>query len=243
MIDKISYELVKYLSEKVDFVDKWAGLVKPMRKRVQTADKVFPVAINTPTTCSQDDYMALVPDSGKKSVVYVEKLSDPIIEMPNKRYKHVSATIRLVVWYNLDKITKGAYVSSDILTDEMLGAIPRMLPDSLFNGAKQVHFLPTGIIYGADIVSQYTFNEAKTQFNTHPYGIFAIDMDIWYIGTHCQSPLTPETGCVTGKGNHDGTSVNPDPPIPEDAILFENSLEYIHFENKPEEYITFETNN
>jgi hypothetical protein len=209
MIDKIAYELVNHIASKVEYIDRWAGLVKPMRKKVQNTDKVFPVAINTPSNCEQSDYMALVPDSSKKSIVYVEQIGNLAVEMPNKRYKSVSGVLRLVVWYNLDLLTQGEYISTDVLVDEMLRNIPLRLADSSFIGVKQVHFIPTGVIYGADIVSAYTYNEIKTQFNTHPYGIFAVDLDVWYISTPCQIPISPLAGCVTGVGNHETSTDYP----------------------------------
>jgi hypothetical protein len=203
MIDKISYEIVKNLADNITFIDKWAGLVKPMRKKVQQSDKVFPVAINTPINCDQSDYMALVPDQSKLSIVYIEQLGSPQVESITRAYEHMTATLRLVVWYNLDRITQGEYISEDKLVDQILDYIPRRLSDTLFVGAKQVHLLPTSVQYGADIVSQYTYNEIKTQFATHPYGLFAVDLDVWYITTHCSRAIDPIAGCVTGKGNHE----------------------------------------
>ena len=203
MIDKIAYEIVKSLSVNVDYVDRWTGLVRPMRKRVQNIEKVFPVAINTPENCNQSDYKALVPDNSKRSVVYVEKLGNPTVEMFRRHYKNMAAQLRIVCWYNLDMITEGAYVSEDVLVDKMLEKLPSRLSDSLFSGVSQVHIQPTSILYGAEIVSQYTYNEIKSQFVTHPYGIFAIDLDVWYISTHCQAGLGLNEGCVTGNGNHE----------------------------------------
>jgi len=203
MIDKISYELVKNLASNIPFIDKWAGLVKPLRKKVQQIDKIFPVAINTPVNCDQNDYTALVPDSSKRSIVYVEQVGSAQVETITSNYEHMTATIRLVVWYNLDRITDGAYVSEDKLVDQILDWLPKRLSDSLFVGAKQVHLLPTGVVYGTDVVSQYTYNEIKSQFGTHPYGIFAIDLDVWYITTHCSRGIVPSFTCETGKGNHE----------------------------------------
>ena len=203
MIDKIAYEIVNNLSGNVNFMDKWAGLVRPLRKKVQNVDKVFPVAINTPSNCDQSDYTALVPDSTKRSVVYIEQISAPTVEVMRHNSKQMTATLRLVVWYNLDLITAGDYLSEDILLDQILDYLPKRLSDSLFNGVKQVHLLPTNVIYGTEIVSQYTYNEIKYQFGTHPYGMFAVDLDVWYIAVHCQSMPRQDEGCVTGKGNHD----------------------------------------
>ena len=203
MIDKISYELVKNLASNVAFIDKWAGLVKPLRKKVQQTDKIFPVAINTPSNCDQNDYMALVPDSTKRSIVYVEQIGSAQVESITSHYEQMAATIRLVVWYNLDRITEGEYLSEDKLVDQILDWLPKRLSDSLFVGAKQVHLLPTGVVYGAEIVSAYTYNEIKTQFAMHPFGLFAIDLDVWYVTTHCSRGIVPAVGCETGKGNHE----------------------------------------
>lgn len=203
MIDKISYEIVKAVAAGINFDDKWAGLTKPMRKQVASAEKIFPVAINTPTTCDQSDYTALVPDSTKKSVMFIEKIGNPVVDIYRTNYKHISQTIRLVVWYNLDLITEGKYISEDVLTDQVLDHLPKRLSDSLFDGAKQVHILPTGIIYGTEIFNAYTFNEIKTQFGIFPYGVFAVDLDVWYIQTHCQDKLDIGEGCMSGVGNHE----------------------------------------
>lgn len=202
MIDKIAYEIVKNLSANVNFFDKWAGLVRPMRKKVQNVDKTFPVAINTPSNCSQSDYVSLVPDSSKKSIVYIEMVNAPVVDVQRHHSKQMSATLRLVVWYNLDLITAGQYVSEDILVDQVMDFMPNMLSNTLVNGAQSIHIQPNTIIYGTEIVSQYTYEEIKSQFGTHPYGIFAIDLDVWWIAVHCQPSIGVETGCVTGKGNH-----------------------------------------
>lgn len=218
MIDKIAYEIVKNLATNVVFFDKWAGLVKPMRKMVQKTEKVFPVAINTPSNCDQSDYTALVPDNSKRSIAYIEQIQAPTVEVMRHNSKQMTAKLRLVVWYNLDLIISGSYVSEDILVDQVLDWLPRRMPDSLFNGAKQVHLLPEGVVYGTDIVSQYTYNEVKSQFGTHPYGMFGIDLDVWYISTHCQFPIGNEGECVTGKGNHE-TYPLPEPEPEQEATL------------------------
>lgn len=125
MIDKIAYELVKSISTNVGFIDKWAGLVKPMRKMVQKTEKVFPVAINTPSNCDQSDYTALVPDDTKRSVAYIEMIQSPTVDVIRHGSRQLSAQLRLVVWYNLDRITVGKYVSEDMLVDQIFRSLPQ----------------------------------------------------------------------------------------------------------------------
>ncbi len=135
-------------------------------------------------------------------------ISPPTVDS-NRSYKMLSAQLRLIVWYNLDLITAGEYISEDVLTDQVLDWIPKRMADSLFVGVKQVHFIVTGVQYGTDIVSQYTYNEIKTQFATHPYGMFAVNLDVWYINTHCQIPIATEDGCITGTGDHETSTEYP----------------------------------
>ncbi len=45
---------------------------------------------------------------------------------------------------------------------------------------------------------------------THPYGIFAVNLDTWYVSTHCQTPIVTEEGCITGKGGHETSDIYPD---------------------------------
>lgn len=198
MINQIAYQLVKNIADNVPFADKWAGLVKPLRKKVQNVDKVFPVSINTPTTCDISDYTALVPDKDKMSVIYAELSEQPSFDGA----RVMSAGLRIVVWYNLDLILQSHSISEDSIADRIFTNIPLRMPDSLFTGARQVHFVVTGITYGSEVVSQYTYNELKTQFAMHPYGILAIDVDTWYVPTHCQPALDQGQSCMTGYGNH-----------------------------------------
>jgi len=97
--------------------------------------------------------------------------------------------------------------------------------------------LQTGVVYGSDIVSAYTYNEIKTQFNTHPYGLFAVDLDVWYVPVHCQIPVNPVSGCVTGSGNHETSTdypqsdVNP-VPVPVLVPVFSSAATFNSPENQ-----------
>lgn len=203
MIDKIAFELSNYIASNLTFIDKWAGLVKPLKKTVQGVDKVFPVAINTPSNCLTDDYTALTPDSSKKCIIYIEKAGNQSYENISTNNKIASVGLRLVVWYNLDKLLESKYVSEDTILQQFYEVLPRRLPNNLFSGAvKQVHIMPLSDEYGASVASQYTYNESKTQYATFPYGFFAIDLDVWYVPVYCHPDLNILDGCMTGIGNH-----------------------------------------
>ena len=195
MITEIAHELVKSLSTSVPFIDKWAGLVKPMKKMVDKKEKTFPVHHNTATTCSMDDYTALVPDSTKTSVCYVEKLSDMTVEEVRRNYYRVSVPLRIVLWYNLDRINEGNYIDESIIASNVLSQIPRSLPNSLFTYSKSVNIFPTGITTGADLFTNYTYDEVRTQYVTHPYGAVGIDIEVIYIIVNCADTLIPSLKC------------------------------------------------
>ena len=204
MIDKIAYEIAKSISTTLSFSDKWAGLTKPLRKKVRDRDTVFPVAINTISSCSQSDYTALTPDNTKKSVLYIENTGDVALDIStlSQGKELVTTTLRVVCWYNLDMITQGAYISEDYIVNEVYKNIPKTLPDSMFDNVKSVHISPLRVVYGSDIFSQYTYDEIKTQYGLHPYGYFAIDIEVWYVILTCLDDINPLTGCKTGMGEH-----------------------------------------
>lgn len=200
MIDLVAYNIAKDLTTTLSFTDKWSGLVKPLRKKIKDKESVFPVSISNTAECSQSDYTALIPDSTKKSVIYIEKTGDVQLQHLSINRQMFNATLRVVCWYNLDKITGGDYISEDIIVQEVYKNIPKRI-DNLDN-VKQIHIEPTNIIYGSDVFSAYTYDEVKTQYGLHPYGYFAIDIDVWGVVLTCQPDINPITGCKTGMGEH-----------------------------------------
>jgi hypothetical protein len=148
MIKEIAYELIKSLANSVSFIDKWVGLVAPMRKLVDKKEKVFPVHINLDRSCDYSDYTSLVPDSTKTSICYCEKLDDTTFEPLTNNVWLCSVRLRIVLWYNLDRINGGVNMDEGIIAGVLLANIPRTLTNSLFTYVKNVNIYVEGITIG-----------------------------------------------------------------------------------------------
>lgn len=195
MISEIANQLVTSLLSTVQFADKVAGLVMPMHKMVNKIDKVLPVAMNAKSVCNVSDYMDLVPDSTKASIIYCEKIGDINFEQYRPNYWICTGNLRLVVWYNLNLITEGQFVDEGVVANNVISQLPRRLNDNLFTYVKSVMVIPTGVVTGSEIFSRYSYDEVRTQFMTFPYGAFAIDIEVQYVLNKCANTLIPESAC------------------------------------------------
>ena len=217
MIDKIATALMTSLADDVNFMDVWTGLVRPMRKQVQNRERIFPVAINTSQACDTSDYMALVPDSKKKSIAYVEKTGNTVVDIDRPNYRFLTDTLKLVFWYNLDLIAESKYVAESEMSSRVLAYMPKTLYDMLQYGVKKIIVSVDSVEYGADVLSQYTYDEIKTQYGTFPYGIFAINVSVSYVMINCIIPVGIDEGCGAGKGDLEQYTL----PLTADLINFE----------------------
>ena len=195
MISEIAYQLVKYLAGEVTYIDKWAGLVMPMKVMVNKVEKIMPAFINAKDTCNVSDYKDLVPDSTKKSICYCEKVVDPVLESLNVNNFLVTAELRVILWYNLNLVHNGDYLDEGVMAYNILSHVPRRLPDSLFAYTKNVHFYPINTLSGAELFSKYTYDEVKSQFVTFPYGAIAVNINVQYTMNKCAADLAPESAC------------------------------------------------
>ena len=195
MISEIATKLTQSLLMSVQFADKVAGLVVPMRRMVNKIEKVFPVAYNTPSDCDSSVYADLVPDSSKTSIIYCEKIGDVVMEQALRNVWITTATLRLVCWYNLDRINEGQSVDEGNVANNVLSQLPKRLPDAWFLYVRSVILNPVRVIFGADIFSKYTYDEVRTQFLTLPYGAFAIDIEVQYIMNKCAITLGHDLNC------------------------------------------------
>lgn len=179
MITEIAYQLIKYLSERVSYIDKWTGIVIPMHKSIAGVDKVIPMSIQTPTDCDVSVYMDLVPDSSKLSVCYCEKQNDVSFEQ-HSGYLLATQQIRIVLWYNLAKINEGKYLDEGTIIANLITNLPKSLPNSLFTNVKNVRLITIGSSSGSSLFNKYTYNEVKDQYVTFPYGAVAVDVEVFY---------------------------------------------------------------
>jgi len=195
MISEIAYHIVKSLAASTLFIDKWAGLVMPMKKSVNKIEKVLPVFINSKDVCDVSDFMDLVPDSTKKSICYCEKINDVRLEpLPLNNFL-ATADLRIVLWYNLNLTHNGDYLDEGVIAYNILSNMPKRLSDTLFAYCKNVRIYPIGTDSGADLFSAYSYDEVRTQFVTFPYGAIAVNVSVQYTINKCALDLVPESAC------------------------------------------------
>ena len=219
MISEIAYELVKYLSEEIAYIDKWCGIVVPLHQSVAGKDKVMPAYINTKNVCNVSDYMDLVPDSTKKSICYVERISEPTFEPISRGLYVANANIRIVLWYNLQRITQGAYADSEIFASNIISTLPKKLSNSLFANTKGVTIGVTGTTSGSQLFDKYSYEEVKAQYMTFPYGAIGVNLDVTYVVTSCIDIVVPlPSECV-------GQNLEPIIPMEYDETLYRRTFE------------------
>ena len=196
MISEIAYQLISHIAGHLQFTDKWAGLVVPMKKSVNKIEKILPVSMPNPDRCDESDYMDLVPDSTKTSIMYCERIGEVALDMIRKEYYIASADLRVVLWYNLNRMTEGLFVDEGIVASNLIAAIPKRLADNLFTYVTRVNIYPSTVTTGAEIFNKYTYDEVRTQFVTFPYGAVAVDVNIQYVINKCAENLIEDLKCT-----------------------------------------------
>lgn len=181
-------DLIKAQIETLNFVDKIAGVVKPVTYTDKEGnEKTFPVAVGGETPCNPGDYTDLVPDSKKISIIYFE---DGGIDVINAgcNYVDCEATLKLVCWCNLARINAD-YRDAQALKIRIIQAIPKRLANS--DWATKILVLFAGEeTKGKDIFSQYSYSEPDSQYLMYPYDYFALNYRIRY-------SIPMDTSCIS----------------------------------------------
>jgi hypothetical protein len=202
-------DITKGYISSLPFVDKIAGLVRPITSSEKIEDgkpairKTFPVACNvTHDECMNGKIMDLVPDSRYKSVLYFEDLGANITGSDARTFDFESR-LKLVCWLNLQKLGKTSCSVSALA----IGAILKALPNNNFNSGD---FTRISIaMVGQDpksnaIFSKYTYDEQVMQYLMYPFDYFAITLKLNYrLPYACIDSWTngSEINCVDNANN------------------------------------------
>ena len=176
MTELIAEALAEYIAD-VPFADKVVGLVKELSYREGDSSGTGPTPLlkypvyykKTEAECRRAGYTDLVPDSRKKSIMYVENYGTRVGERHGDKLKFTT-TVRVVGWGN-----KGM---SPLAPAYVIAAVPET-PN--IPGLIGIRFTPTQVL-GVDekIFSRYTYKEEELQFLLHPYTAFAIVYEVTY---------------------------------------------------------------
>lgn len=187
MNHKIAYLLKSYL-ETLSWKDQVSGLVQTVHTFTpEQKSKSYPVSCDvTADACVKGDYLALTPDSSKKSVLYFEDGGCSMIERVGNRLKFRSS-LRLVGWLNflkINEVTCEADLRSCGTVGDYVIEVIKLLPTSPITTTDFVSIMVSGIDeaeHSSEIFSKYTYSEELVQYLLHPYGFFAIDLSINFV--------------------------------------------------------------
>ena len=184
--------IVNYLKDnylQLPFVDTLGGVITVLRQSLpvdggKTKVNIFPAVLNEDKQeCNNfSEYIAMIPDSTKKGMIYFEAQNVSITKSDYHNYK-ASCKVKLIFWCNLNKINK-AYINADIIMMKIMSAIPQRIAN--IGNYDSVNFNFLGNSKTASLFSAYTYKEEERQYLMFPYDYFALDYEItWNCNNKC----------------------------------------------------------
>lgn len=149
----------------------------------------YPVDYIESQECQDQELTILVPDSSKRSIVYFEATPATFISGQDKSTSY-SAVISLVCWYN----TNG-FENKDTIQTRLVSRFSSYIKSSSYS---EGDFLDIGeievlrVVEDPSVFSKYTYDQANSQYLTHPYGYFKIEFKtdfLLYENTDCDEPI------------------------------------------------------
>lgn len=182
MNEKIA-SILKSKIEALPFVDKIAGLVRPVKIELLDKDnksvlKTFPVASDISNeACISGQYKDLIPDSKYRSIIYFED-NGITLTARNNRWVSFNSRLTLVGWLNLKMLFDcQTYTGST----ECILSILSELPENPFSEDifREIRIIALSEVTKSNaIFSRYTYDETKTQYLLYPFNYFALNMSV-----------------------------------------------------------------
>jgi hypothetical protein len=193
MINTIIDSLLPYI-QALNFADKVGGIVIPITRKIPnatdsgTTTETFPAYYNyNATNCILGDYLDMVPDSSKMTVIYFED-NGSTINSEDRHYYLIESRVKLVFWANLKNISS-TLIDGTILAANIIDAIPHFLPNTGYCTKIQTEFVgmdeKSPAIFGA-----YSYDETRKQYLMYPFDYGALSYIIrWQLAKDCISDL------------------------------------------------------
>lgn len=182
-------EIFKNFLTGVNFVDKLGGLVKTVEiTQGNKSIKKAPVDYSlTQHNTKKYDHLTYVPDSSKRSIIYFEDGGITIVRDGSK-YVDLVSSIKLVAWFNLDRINKSLNNGSQLLLI-LMDAIPKSFPSQSNILKGRIEFIGQDE-RSADIFSEYEYDEAQLQYLIHPFDYGALNYNVHFsMNPLCTDPI------------------------------------------------------
>lgn len=167
--------ILKTYIEALNFADLVGGIVKPIEIMQSTEDiRKVPGEYLDATS---NDYISYAPDTSRMSIIYFEDQGVDLVR-DGSRYIDLVSSLKLVAWFNLDRINH-TLVNSDQLMLLIMDAIPKS-----FNNTNNILKARTEF-QGEDpktpeIFGDYDYDEAILQHLMHPYHYGALNYNIFF---------------------------------------------------------------
>ena len=176
MIDTIIDSLASSIKSSLSWSESCYGLVTTM----ETADKDnkqirFPVyLLKNGESCITGEYVNLIPDSTKRSVIYFELDSNKITNTSDNGFLEMEANVTLVCWFNYKLIDEDLR-SSDILFADLIASIPKRLSSD----KTVLVTIDNSETNDGNVFSKYDYKTGMQYFK-YPYGYFTVGLNILY---------------------------------------------------------------
>jgi hypothetical protein len=171
--------------ETLPFIDKKAGVVKVISyKEDKKNGRVisFPASVNTTLEQCEGRYTDLLPDSKKKSVLFLEDRGVRFVEKEGRKM-HFRGSVNLVCWLNMPLL---GYADQPSISGLAIASIISRFPDTPFNSGifNMINIQVIGQeAKSVNPFSRYTIDETVKQFLMYPYDYFALAIDIDFMIT------------------------------------------------------------
>ena len=182
MNEKIA-SILKSKIETLPFIDKIAGLVRPVKIEVMGPNeikvpKTYPISSDISSElCIDGQYKDLIPDSKYLSIIYFED-NGITLTARNNRWVSFNSRLTLVCWLNLKMIFEcQIYTGSTQCILSILAELPEIpFSEDIYIEIRIVAV--SEVPKSNAIFSKYTYDEIKTQYLLYPYDYFALNMSI-----------------------------------------------------------------
>jgi hypothetical protein len=159
------------------FTEKIGGLAKVRIETKAGQVRKYPVVcdVTAPADCDVKTESDMIPSAKLKSLMFFEADSFPTYTKDRAPGKLFEVRLRLVVWINC-AFFGGDCNCGDTAAQQLIGAIDSHHYNE--GDFREIQHIVTGggTVRGPEVFSRYTFNEAETQYLSHPFDAFSIDI-------------------------------------------------------------------
>lgn len=175
---EIANKIAEHLESNLSFADRVVGLVKTIEKESEGSVQRFPAAINvSPTEIESGDYIDLVPNDTRKSIIYFDNANVEVNRHHNG-YTENTGSLTLICWFNYEQLIP-TLSNSSFVAAELIRCLPEKIAS--FECFTSIRLFVEGIPEkDGSIFSQYTYIEKEQQYWTYPYDYFTLKLSVYF---------------------------------------------------------------